>query len=107
MKQSIARVLRRLANQFDPTPNSQHVAAQDRVAKAQWDLAAALQREHDVYERFASRGRDASELFTKSWHTKITEGLVPPFQFPKLPNAAGVAALKAPWWRRLLRRFGR
>lgn len=40
-----------------------------------------------------------------TWMTKIAEGLVPPRQFPKLPNAAGAPAVKAPWWRRVLRRF--
>lgn len=43
----------------------------------------------------------------KSWAAKIAEGLVPPRSFPVLPNAAGAPAIKAPWWRRLLRRFGR
>lgn len=49
---------------------------------------------------------DRSPL-AKPWMTKILDGLVPLGSFPTPPNAAGAAAIKAPWWRRLLRRFGR
>ncbi|OHT86915.1 hypothetical protein BKG68_12585 [Mycobacteroides saopaulense] len=48
-----------------------------------------------------------TEPLSKPWMAKIAEGLVPPRAFPQLPNAAGAPAIKVPWWRRLLRRFGR
>lgn len=40
-----------------------------------------------------------------SWTTRIVGGLAG--AAPALPNTAGAATHKAPWWRRLLRRFGR
>lgn len=41
-----------------------------------------------------------------SWITNISGGLVS--SWPSLPNAAGTNARKVvPWWRLLLRRFGR
>ncbi|ANN98188.1 hypothetical protein [Mycobacteroides abscessus] len=103
MKRTLARVLRRIANRIDPTPNSQYVTAQERVARAQRDLDAARRRERDVYERFAWAGRVAGLAFEKSWATKILDGIA--VAAPVLPNMA--VARKAPWWRRLLRRFGR
>lgn len=105
MKRKLARALRRMANRMDPTPNFQYVTAQERVARAQRDLDAARQREHDVYERFSSAGRVAAAASANSWATKIVDGIA--CAAPALPNAAGAIASRAPWWRRLLRRFGR
>lgn len=105
MKRKLTRALRRMANRIDPTPNSQYVTAQERVARAQRDLDAARQREHDVYERFSSAGRVAAAAFENSLAAKIVDGIA--CAAPALPNAAGAIASRAPWWRRLLRRFGR
>lgn len=104
MKRKLARALRRTANRIDPTPNSQYVTAQNRVAIAQRDLDAAQQRQRAVYERFMFTGSTAGESFGKSRTTKLFDGIAS--ASPALPNAGAIAS-KAPWWRRLLRRFGR
>ncbi|MDM2350561.1 Uncharacterised protein [Mycobacteroides abscessus subsp. abscessus] len=105
MKRKLARALRHMANRIDPTPNSQYVTAQERVARAQRDLDAARRCEQDVYERFGSAGRVAAAAFENSLATKIVDGIA--CAAPALPNAAGAIASRAPWWRRLLHRFGR
>lgn len=104
MKRKLARALRRMANRIDPTPNFQYVTAQERIARAQRDMDAARKSERDVYERFTQAGRAAATVFENSWATRIRDGIA--CAAPTLPNAAGAPASRAPWWRRLLRRFG-
>ncbi|MEC4836864.1 hypothetical protein R2362_20220 [Mycobacteroides chelonae] len=106
MKRNIARALRRVANWLEPPKthvvvNAVYVAAQERQAKARRNLLQAEQRLAEA--RVASAGRIAAEAFEKSWATKILDGIAA--AAPALPNMAN--ARKAPWWRRLLRRFGR
>lgn len=105
MKRTIARALRRMANRLEPPKahvvNAVYVAAQERQAKARRNLLQAEQRLAEA--RVASVGRIAAEAFEKSWATKILDGIAA--AAPALPNMA--SARKAPWWRRLLRRFGR
>lgn len=86
MKQSIARVLRRLANRFDPYAGHFGQVAAIGVC--------------GLLETFIPNAP-----LDKSWMTKIAGGIAA--SAPALPNAAGAPAIKAPWWRRLLRRFGR
>lgn len=98
MKQSIARAFRRMADKLDPTGQRNNIMA-DRILRYSQQNAAIGYR-----GSFEALG---TEPLSKPWMAKIAEGLVPPRQFPKLPNAAGAPAVKPPWWRRLLRRFGR
>ncbi|YCU47986.1 hypothetical protein ACRYGS_20860 [Mycobacteroides abscessus] len=106
MNRTIARALRRVANRVDPpkvsltvnNANCSQVRGQERLARAQRDLLLAEQR-------LASTrvGKASGETFAKSWATKIIDGIAT--TSPALPNMAVMR--KVPWWRRLLRRFGR
>lgn len=124
MKKSIARALRRLADRFDPAGQRTSVtnitvnkcrATEDGTGR---DIAAAQRRLNDAYaaqmsaaakaggEEFSRRMQEIARApLGQPWMTKIIDGLAG--ASPALPNAAGAPAVKAPWWRRLLRRFGR
>lgn len=66
----------------------------------------AESRRDAVGQRFTAAGRDAGELFTKSWHSQIFDGMAS--ATPAVPNAGALVREQgATWWRRLLRKLGR
>ncbi len=110
MKRSIARALRRLFRRDTWTPFDRNgrLCPELFTREGSHMVGALTDEAHRdaVRQRFAAAGRDAGELFAKSWHSKILDGIA--CTTPTMPNAAvPVRARKAPWWRRLLRRFER
>lgn len=128
MKQSIARAFRRVADKLDPagerpsvtniTVNNHSCANTDQPV-----LRSPLERERMYAEAFgldklapgaeqaAQTGREMSARLLQY----IADGLVRADSHPTPPNAAGEPwhpwgeseEQQPPWWRRLLRRFGR
>lgn len=110
MKRTVAHWYRRLLRRdswtpFDPNGNLRP----ELFTREGWQPVGALTdeaRRDAVRQRCAAAGRDAGELFAKSWHSKILDGIA--CTTPTMPNTAVLARVhKATWWRRLLRRFGR
>lgn len=63
-------------------------------------------RRDAVRQRFTAAGQDAGELFTKSWHSQILDGIAS--ATPAVPNAAApVREQGATWWPRPFRKLGR
>lgn len=110
MKRTIARALRRLFRRDRWTPFDRNGELRPELfTREGWHMAGALtdeQRRDAARKRYTAAGRDAGELFAKSWHSKILDGIASPT--PTMPNAAVLVRVhKVSWWRRLLRRFGR
>lgn len=110
MKRTIARWYRRLLRRDSWTPfDSNGNLRPELFTREGWQTVGALTdeaRRDAARHRFAAAGRDAGQLFAKSWHSKTLDGIAG--ATPTMPNAAvWVRVHKATWWRRLLRRFGR